>query len=199
MCLPLTLCQSSSSQRTGEIHTGHRQAGCSFGKQFSSLKKTKTRKGQKKKIYISISRYWSLWINCLMDKPLPRLLFLYRPVQLPQPPALFSLQVHTENHTSDNKVENNWLWDQSVFLQPLVTWQHNWRWDLTLVPDGVLRGVDLRPRPLLDPGQSCSSGPLGSFTGSIPKVLCSRAALHLIGLGAAVSQVHKEKVSFISF
>lgn len=57
-----------------------------------------------------------------------------------------------------------------------------------MVPDGVLRGVYLRPRPLLDPGQSCSSGPLGSFTGSIPNVLRSRAALHLIGLGAAVSQ-----------
>lgn len=59
---------------------------------------------------------------------------------------------------------------------------------LTLVPDGVLRGVDLRPRPLVDPGQSCSSGPLGSFTGSMPNVLRSRAALHFIGLAAAVSQ-----------
>lgn len=55
---------------------------------------------------------------------------------------------------------------------------------LTLVPDGVLRGVDLRP--LLDPGEGCGSGPLGSFAGSMSNVLRSRAALHLIGLGAAV-------------
>lgn len=57
---------------------------------------------------------------------------------------------------------------------------------LTLVPDGVLRGVDLRPRLLLDPGQGCGSGPLGSFAGGMSNVLRSRAALHLIGLGAAV-------------
>lgn len=57
---------------------------------------------------------------------------------------------------------------------------------LTLVPDGVLRGVDLRPRLLLDPGQSCGSGPLGSFAGSMSNVLRSRAALHLIGFAAAV-------------
>lgn len=70
-----------------------------------------------------------------------------------------------------------------------------------MVPDGVLRGVDLRPRPLLDPGQSCSSGPLGSFTGSMPNVLCSRAALHLIGLGTAVSQVQytKRRVALFNF
>lgn len=54
---------------------------------------------------------------------------------------------------------------------------------LTLVPDGVLGGVDLRLLPLLDPGQGCSSCPLGSFSRSMAIILGTGAALHHIGLG----------------
>lgn len=54
---------------------------------------------------------------------------------------------------------------------------------LTLVPDGVLRGVDLRLRLLLDPGQGCSSCPLGSFGGSMAIILGTGTALHHIGPG----------------
>lgn len=55
---------------------------------------------------------------------------------------------------------------------------------LTLVPDGVMRGVDLWPRTLLYPGQSCSTGHLSSFTGRMAIILGNGAALHLIRLGA---------------
>lgn len=53
---------------------------------------------------------------------------------------------------------------------------------LTLVPDGVLRGVDLRPLMLLNPGQGCGSSPLGSLTGSMAIILGTGAALHHHGV-----------------
>lgn len=52
----------------------------------------------------------------------------------------------------------------------------------TLVPDGILRGVDLRPLVLFNPGQSCSSSHLGSFTGSMAVLLGTGATLHHLGL-----------------
>lgn len=52
---------------------------------------------------------------------------------------------------------------------------------LTLVPDGILRGVDLRPILLPNPGQSCGSGHLGSFTGSMAVMFGTGAALHHLG------------------
>lgn len=59
---------------------------------------------------------------------------------------------------------------------------------LTLVPDGVLRGVNLRPLKLLNPGQGCGSSPLGSFAGGIAIIPGPGAALRCcsVGLGAAV-------------
>lgn len=59
---------------------------------------------------------------------------------------------------------------------------------LTLVPDGVLRGVNLGPLKLLNPGQGCSSSPLGSFAGSIAIIPGPGAALRCcsVGLDAAV-------------
>lgn len=66
--------------------------------------------------------------------------------------------------------------------------------DLTLVPDGVLRGVDLRPRMLLNPGQGCSSSPLGSFTGSMAIILGTGAALHPFGLRTTVLWGQKSEV-----
>lgn len=59
---------------------------------------------------------------------------------------------------------------------------------LTLVPDGVLRGVNLRPLMLLNPGQGCSSSPLGSLAGGIAIITGPGAALRCCsaGLGAAV-------------
>ncbi|KAG7233968.1 hypothetical protein INR49_028682 [Caranx melampygus] len=55
---------------------------------------------------------------------------------------------------------------------------------LTLVPDGVLRGVDLRPGPLLDPGQSCGSSSLCSFAGSMAILFATGAALQRLRFGA---------------
>lgn len=59
---------------------------------------------------------------------------------------------------------------------------------LTLVPNGVLRGVNLRSLKMLNPGQGCSSSPLGSFAGGIAIILGPGAALRCspVGLGAAV-------------
>lgn len=61
---------------------------------------------------------------------------------------------------------------------------------LTMVPDGVLGGVDLWPLPLLNPGQGCGSGPLGSFTGPMTLVLGAGAALRrrFLGLRTASTQ-----------
>lgn len=60
---------------------------------------------------------------------------------------------------------------------------------LTLVPDGVLGGVDLWLLMLLNPGQSCSSSSLGSFTGNMTIILGTGAALnHLLLLTTVLEE-----------
>lgn len=58
---------------------------------------------------------------------------------------------------------------------------------LTLVPDGVLGGLDLGPGVLLYPGQGCGSSHLGPFGGSMAVVSGTGAALHHLGLGTTAS------------
>lgn len=60
----------------------------------------------------------------------------------------------------------------------------------TLVSDGVLGGVDLWPLPLLNPGQGCGSGPLGSLAGPMTMIPGARAALRRrsVGLRTAAEQ-----------
>lgn len=53
-----------------------------------------------------------------------------------------------------------------------------------MVPDGVLGRVHLGPRLLLDPGQSCGSGSLCSFAGSMAVVFATGAALQRLRFAA---------------
>lgn len=64
---------------------------------------------------------------------------------------------------------------------------------LTLIPDGILGGVDLRPLVLFDPGQRCRSSSLRSLAGSITVwLLATGAPLPFLGRTSFVAEYRKK-------
>lgn len=86
---------------------------------------------------------------------------------------------------SFNKDYSHQLWTQQTATQCFVFAAP------TLVPDSVLRGVDLRPMLLLNPGQGCGSGPLGSLTGPMTRIPGGGAALRRLSLGLRTAAVQR--------
>lgn len=66
---------------------------------------------------------------------------------------------------------------------------------LTLVPDGILRRVDLGSLVLFNPGQGRGSSPLGPFAGSIAVVLDVGAALDALSFGPSVIGAQEQSVT----
>lgn len=62
----------------------------------------------------------------------------------------------------------------------------------TLVSNGVLGGVDLWPLPLINPGQGCGSGPLGSLAGPMTMIPGAGAALRRRSFGLRTASVQRQ-------
>lgn len=103
------------------------------------------------------------------------------------PAAAFSLMAKAAASASSSllttKGKKTLKYPQQYLLEEHQIWLTVFGCGFTLVPDVVLRGVNLQPGLLLNPGESRSSSSLSSFSWSVVSFLDSGAAWPHFRLG----------------